>query len=244
MRTMKKYFKIINYINRSRFNTQQSCYRIKTFQIQIKYCQIIPKPCPLGGNRFFQAKVIAVAVAGIARAIHQRRINRPCEIHSPINSSSVAWFRQSSTVAQKRSGETVADDRLRRRSPAVVSSSRFIPSAAVAAAAATAVAVLSLSLAPTYGQMGVPAYVKAALCSAHPRPAICQCQGASAVSIATPPASRGCECERVRASGAGNPRFRATSIPAGGTQPPGLCFHHHRRCRCRRCLRHPLLRSL
>lgn len=73
--------------------------------------------------------------------------------------------------------------------------------------------------------MGVPAYVKAALCSAHPRPAICQCQGASAVSMATPPASRGAsasECKRVRASGAGNPQFRATSTPAGGTQPPGL----------------------
>jgi len=90
----------------------------------------------------------------------------------------------------------------------------------------------SLSLAPTYGQMGVPAYVKAALCSAHPRPAICQCQGASAVSMATPPANRGCKCERVRASGAGNPRFRATSTPAGETQPPG--FHHYRR-------RYPLL---
>ena len=38
--------------------------------------------------------------------------------------------------------------------------------------------------------MGVPAYVKAALCSAHPRSAICQCQGASAVSMETPPASR------------------------------------------------------
>lgn len=107
----------------------------------------------------------------------------------------------------------------RRRSP--VSPSHFASSAATA----TAVTVPSLSLAPTYGQMGVPAYVKAALCSAHPRSAICQCQGASAVSMATPPASRGAsvsECKRVRASGAGNPQFRATSTPADRTQPPGL----------------------
>jgi len=48
--------------------------------------------------------------------------------------------------------------------------------------------------------MGVPAYVKAALCSVHPRPAICQCQGASAVSMATPLANWGCERERVQAS--------------------------------------------
>lgn len=91
---------------------------------------------------------------------------------------------------------------------------------------------------PPRGQMGVPAYVKAALCSAHPRSAICQCQGASAVSMETPPASRqrrkrASEHERVNEpSGAvGDPPVLRDYHPAGTTQPPG--FHHHRRSTAR-----------
>lgn len=91
---------------------------------------------------------------------------------------------------------------------------------------------------PPRGQMGVPAYVKAALCSAHPRSAICQCQGASAVSMETPPASRqrrkrASEHERVNEpSGAvGDPPVLRHYHPAGTTQPPG--FHHHRRSTAR-----------
>lgn len=79
---------------------------------------------------------------------------------------------------------------------------------------------------PPRGQMGVPAYVKAALCSAHPRSAICQCQGASAVSMETPPASRqrrkrASEHERVNEpSGAvGDPRFCATTTPPAERNP-------------------------
>lgn len=79
---------------------------------------------------------------------------------------------------------------------------------------------------PLRGQMGVPAYVKAALCSAHPRSAICQCQGASAVSMETPPASRqrrkrASEHERVNEpSGAvGDPRFCATTTPPAERNP-------------------------
>lgn len=91
---------------------------------------------------------------------------------------------------------------------------------------------------PPRGQMGVPAYVKAALCSAHPRSAICQCQGASAVSMETPPASRqrrkrASEHEGVNEpSGAvGDPPVLRDYHPAGTTQPPG--FHHHRRSTAR-----------
>lgn len=97
---------------------------------------------------------------------------------------------------------------------------------------------------PPRGQMGVPAYVKAALCSAHPRSAICQCQGASAVSMETPPASRqrrkrASEHERVNEpSGAvGDPPVLRDYHPAGTTQPPG--FHHHSAARLPPFRRHP-----
>ena len=76
---------------------------------------------------------------------------------------------------------------------------------------------------PPRGQMGVPAYVKAALCSAHPRSAICQCQGASAVSMETPPASR----QRARASeraerSRGRPSGFARLPPRRHNATPGL----------------------
>lgn len=70
--------------------------------------------------------------------------------------------------------------------------------------------------------MGVPAYVKAALCSAHPRSAICQCQGASAVSMETPPASRQ---RRKRAS-----EHERVNEPSGAVgDPPVLRDYHPRR---------------